>query len=85
MVELLSNCAFGMRWAAGFWIASTALRFHPVTRHDGVVSVLRGFTTAELRALVRAATGTVPRLRRALFWRLTAIWWKPAVRPPAYT
>src|SRR4051812_35357650 len=24
--------------AGGFWLVSTALRFHPVTRHDGVVS-----------------------------------------------
>ena len=27
--------------AAGFWLVSFPLGFHPVTRHDGVVSVLR--------------------------------------------
>lgn len=60
--------------AAGFWLASLALGFHPVTRHDGVVSVLRGFTAEELAALVRDATGVTPRIRRGVFWRLTATW-----------
>lgn len=62
--------------AAGFWLASTALRFHPVTRHDGVISVLRGFTRSDLRRLVRAATGREARVRRRPLWRLTAIWEK---------
>ncbi|MEP6491455.1 MAG: methyltransferase domain-containing protein [bacterium] len=59
---------------AGFWLASFPLRFHRVTRHDGVVSILRGFTTVELRDLVRAATGSVPVIRRRLGYRLTARW-----------
>jgi SAM-dependent methyltransferase len=60
--------------AAGFWLVSWPLRFHRVTRHDGVVSVLRGFTAAELRALVREATGATPRVVRRLGWRLVATW-----------
>ncbi|HEX7937366.1 MAG TPA: methyltransferase domain-containing protein, partial [Gemmatimonadaceae bacterium] len=60
--------------AAGFWIASLALGFHPVTRHDGVVSVLRGFTHGELEAMVLAATGVRPRMRRGMFWRVSATW-----------
>jgi SAM-dependent methyltransferase len=60
--------------AAGLWLASYPLRFHPVSRHDGVVSVLRGFTGAELRDLVRAATGRVPAVRRRPAFRLTASW-----------
>jgi SAM-dependent methyltransferase len=60
--------------AAGFWLASIALRFHPVTRRDGVTSVLRGFTADELEALVMAATGIRPRVRRGIFWRLSATW-----------
>lgn len=67
--------------AAGFWAASWPLGFHPVTRHDGVVSVMRGFTTAELRQLVSAATGTAPTVRRRLGWRLTASW-QPRAEPP---
>jgi len=60
--------------AIGFWIASIALRFDAVTRHDGVVSVLRGFTTPELRALVERAVGVSPATRRALGYRLTVSW-----------
>ncbi len=60
--------------AAGFWAASWPLRFHAVTRHDGVLSVLRGFTGAELRRLVREATGAAPRVTRRAGWRLTAEW-----------
>ena len=60
--------------AAGFWAASWPLRFHAVTRHDGVVSVMRGFTAAELRGLVAEAVGAEPRTRRRLGWRVTASW-----------
>jgi ubiquinone/menaquinone biosynthesis C-methylase UbiE len=60
--------------AAGFWIVSVALRFHPVTRHDGVASVFRGFTRRELESLVMEATGIRPRIRSGIFWRLSATW-----------
>ena len=60
--------------AAGFWLVSWPLRFHRVTRHDGVVSVLRGFTAPELRTLVQEATGITPRVERRLGWRLVATW-----------
>jgi SAM-dependent methyltransferase len=60
--------------AAGFWTVSFALRFHPVTRHDGVVSVLRGFTGGELSKLIRSATGATPKIRHRLGFRLTASW-----------
>lgn len=65
--------------AAGFWSASFALRFHPITRHDGVVSVLRGFTPGELDRMVRDATGVMPTVRRGAFWRVSASW--RATRP----
>jgi ubiquinone/menaquinone biosynthesis C-methylase UbiE len=60
--------------AAGIWLASYPLRFHPVSRHDGVVSVLRGFTTGELRHLVQSATSQTPVARRRLGFRTTASW-----------
>ena len=60
--------------AAGIWLVSWPLRFHPVSRHDGVVSVLRGFTTDELSALVRAAVGIIPRVRRYRGFRVAASW-----------
>jgi len=59
---------------AGFWIAATALRFHRITRADGVTSVLRGFTSAELSWIVRRGAGTAATVRRAAFWRLVATW-----------
>ena len=63
--------------AGGFWIVSSILRFHEVTRIDGMTSVLRGFQPAELSELVRRATGATPIVRKGAFWRLTARW-RPA-------
>ena len=60
--------------AAGFWLVALLLRFHRVTRHDGIVSVMRGFTAAELRAHIRSATGVTPSVRHRLGYRLTAHW-----------
>ena len=60
--------------AAGFWTASVALGFHPITRHDGTLSVLRGFTERELGDMVLTATGVQPMIRRRLGYRLTASW-----------
>jgi 2-polyprenyl-3-methyl-5-hydroxy-6-metoxy-1,4-benzoquinol methylase len=60
--------------ASGFWLASWPLGFHAVTRHDGVVSVLRGFTPSELTTHVRAATGRTAAVRRHVGFRVTATW-----------
>jgi SAM-dependent methyltransferase len=60
--------------AGGFWLVSFPLAFHRVTRHDGVVSVLRGFTSSELSRLVTSATGVTPVVARRLGFRLTARW-----------
>jgi SAM-dependent methyltransferase len=63
-------------WLAawGFWLASWPLGFHRVTRHDGFVSVLRGFTVDELAHHVLLATGQRADVRRHLGFRLTATW-----------
>ena len=60
--------------AAGIWAASFPLRFHPVSRHDGVVSVMRGFTPKELRELIRTAVNSTPVVRKRLGFRTTASW-----------
>ena len=60
--------------AGGFWLASSALRFHEITRVDGMTSVLRGFEPTELERLVRTATGMTPIVRAGMFWRVTARW-----------
>ncbi|WP_411280544.1 methyltransferase domain-containing protein [Gemmatimonas sp.] len=59
---------------AGLWAASFLLGFHSVSRHDGIVSILRGFTRDELQALVEHATGCAVRARRAPGFRVVAVW-----------
>jgi SAM-dependent methyltransferase len=59
---------------AGLWLVSFPLGFHKVSRHDGVVSILRGFEASELHDLVRHATGVAPAVRRRIGWRVTASW-----------
>ena len=56
------------------WLASFPLVFHPVSRHDGVVSILRGYTADELGHTVHAAVGRTPAVHRRLGWRVTATW-----------
>lgn len=60
--------------AAGIWLASFPLFFHPVSRHDGVLSVLRGFTRRELGELVRSTVGQQADVRYRLGFRVTASW-----------
>jgi hypothetical protein len=60
--------------AAGFWAASWPLGFHPISRHDGVVSVFRGFTADDLQRAVRDAVGVAPAVTRRLGWRVTTSW-----------
>ena len=60
--------------AAGLWLASFPLRFHAVSRHDGVVSVMRGFTPTELTGTVHQAIARKPVTHRRLGFRLTTSW-----------
>jgi len=60
--------------ASGLWAASFVLGFHPVSRHDGVVSVMRGFVCVEMADIVEAATGARPAVRRRPGFRLTTSW-----------
>ncbi len=60
--------------AAGLWLASFPLGFHPWSRHDGVLSVLRGFTRTELRTLTVPVAGDGVVVRTHLGWRVTAAW-----------
>jgi len=60
--------------AGGLWLASFVLGFHSVSRHDGVVSVMRGFLPRELAALVLSATGEPSVAQRRLGFRVTTSW-----------
>jgi ubiquinone/menaquinone biosynthesis C-methylase UbiE len=57
----------------GIWLAAVALRFHAVSRHDGVVSVRRGYTKRELTQLLREAGVDAGVTARPGF-RLVATW-----------
>ncbi len=56
------------------WLVSFPLGFHPVSRHDGIVSILRGYTASELDGIVHQAVNRAPAVRRHLGWRVTAAW-----------
>jgi SAM-dependent methyltransferase len=60
--------------AAGLWLASFPLRFHAVSRHDGVVSVMRGFTPEELEDTVHEAIARRPVAHRRRAFRVTTSW-----------
>jgi SAM-dependent methyltransferase len=60
--------------AGGLWLVSFPLGFHPVSRHDGMVSILRGFEAGELASMVSDAVGVAPEVRNRAGWRITASW-----------
>ena len=62
---------------AGFWVGSRLLGFDNATRQDGLTSVRRGFTEAELAALL-ARADIAARVERTPGFRLVATW-KPGV------
>jgi hypothetical protein len=60
--------------AVGLWLVSFPLGFHAVSRHDGVVSVLRGFTREELSDTVKDAIARKPVVHQRRGFRITASW-----------
>ncbi|MGQ0537892.1 MAG: methyltransferase domain-containing protein [Gemmatimonadaceae bacterium] len=60
--------------AAAFRVIASVFRFHPITVHDGLLSIARGFEPDELRDLVLGATGRRAAVRRRIPFRLTATW-----------
>jgi hypothetical protein len=62
-------------WLArlGLWTAAHVLRFHPVSRRDGIVSIRRGYSSRTLRDLLVAA-GVVGTVRKRPGYRLVAFW-----------
>lgn len=63
-------------WLAiiGLWVGSFLLRFHPVSRHDGIVSIKRGFTCPELEDLVQRSVGRTPKVTNRPLFRVTTGW-----------
>lgn len=56
------------------WLVSFPLRFHRISRHDGIVSIRRGYTLPELQALLKDANIHEARCQRRIGWRVTATW-----------
>ncbi|GAC1689357.1 MAG: hypothetical protein NVS9B3_07900 [Gemmatimonadaceae bacterium] len=81
-VVIVSDIRRSWLAAAGIWLASFPLHFHPVSRHDAVVSVLRGFTAGELRAQLRSALGADADVRSRPGFRVTASWTPTRSRAP---
>jgi hypothetical protein len=57
----------------GFRVGAGVLGFDPATRHDGLVSLDRGYREADLAALLSEA-GIRARIERAPGFRLVATW-----------
>lgn len=66
--------------AGAYLLAATFWRAHPVTRHDGPLSVRRAFTPAELRDLARAAALPGARVHRHEPFRVALVWEKGETR-----
>jgi 2-polyprenyl-3-methyl-5-hydroxy-6-metoxy-1,4-benzoquinol methylase len=62
---------------AALWLVSFPLRFNATTRHDGVLSLRRGYTRDELNEMLRAA-GAPPVARYRPGFRVVASWEPPA-------
>ncbi len=67
--DLMRSCLGSLLFRAFAELAG----FHPASRHDGVVSLLRSYTPAELRELAEAAALDNCRLYRHPFWRMTLV------------
>ncbi len=55
------------------WLALHVVSGNPLIRHDGPMSIRRGFRGSELLALARAAGWTAPHLFRHAFFRLALV------------
>jgi SAM-dependent methyltransferase len=55
---------------AGAWLLTRALAMHPITRHDAPMSVRRGYTASEIRALAVRAELREARVRVEVPFRL---------------
>jgi hypothetical protein len=62
------------------WLASYPLGFSGVTRHDGIVSLRRGYTRREFNEMLVGA-GVGPVARRRPGFRIVAAWETSDVRP----
>ena len=66
---LRTRLAFGL-----VWLATRLLRCHPISRHDGPLSVRRAYSAAELTTLAQKAGITTLTVRaHPIYGRLVAV------------
>jgi len=70
---VVADLARGRLATLAMWAVSFPMGLHPVTRHDAVLSLRRGYTVEELEELLRAA-GVAASVRRSPIARLVAVW-----------
>jgi hypothetical protein len=57
------------------WVATRVLRCHPISRHDGPLSVRRAYSPDEIRGLAEKAGLPAPRIERyPLLSRVLVVW-----------
>lgn len=70
---IISDLTRGWLPLLGFKLAQPVFARSYITRYDGAVSILRGYTPAELIALARAAGIPHARVYRHPWWRMTLV------------
>ena len=70
---LMSDLARGWLPLAAFWLAQPVFARHPLTRHDGALSIRRAYTRAEVLALAQAAGLAGAQVHPSFPWRLTLV------------
>lgn len=70
---LVSDLVRGRLPLLAFGLVQPVLARHPLTRHDGAVSIRRAYTPAELRALALEAGLPQPRVYAHWPWRMTLV------------
>jgi SAM-dependent methyltransferase len=75
---IMTDLVRGVLPGLAFGLVQPVLARHPLTRHDGRLSIRRAYTPAELRALAAAAGLTNARVYTHWPWRMTVVADRPA-------
>lgn len=76
---VMSDITRGYLPMTAFWLVSPLFARHPLTYHDGLLSVRRAYTPAELATLAQAAGIPHARVHQHFPWRMTLVAEKPDV------
>ena len=71
---IMTDLVRGRLPALAFELVQPVFARHPLTRHDGALSIRRAYTPGELRALARAAGLPQARVYAHWPWRMTLVY-----------